>query len=330
MSECSEIATVFCRSCFRGRGLSSAVEESRRTGHPVCRSAVRRSLDVVLLKLKLIEHLGSGWRILFATWRRILQADIELIAGSLSYTTVFSLVPLLAVSLSVFQWLGGLDGLMKQVEPLILKNLADSSGVELSRHLSSAIRRVHSGALGAGGVLGLLIASTKLFTDMERAIHRVWLLKKRRALWKRLAVYWAVMFAAPLVLAATLGVLGSKGFEFLKVIPYQSVTAVFAFFGLFAIFKWVPSRRVEVRPALAAAFFSTVGLALAQEFYAGIMGSIFRFSKVYGSLAGIPLFLMWVFLFWWIILIGATLTALLQERLDRRADSQAGRQKLSS
>lgn len=274
---------------------------------------------------QLLDHFGNGWRILVATWRRIQQADIELIAGSLSYTTVLSLVPLLAVSLSVFQWLGGLDGLMKQVEPFILKNLAESSGVELSRHLSRAIHRVHSGALGVGGVLGVFLASTKLFTDMERAIHRVWLLKKRRALWKRLVVYWSVMFLAPLMLAATLGVLSIRGLDFLKVIPHRSITAIFAFIALYAIFKWVPARRVEVRPALAAALVATAGLALAQEFYAGIMRSLFRFSKVYGSLAGVPLFLMWVFVFWWIILMGATLTALLQERLDRLSESQSER-----
>ncbi len=270
----------------------------------------------------LLSHVGNGWRILLAAFRRIQQADIELVAGSLSYTTVLSMVPLLAVSLSVFQWLGGLDGLLKQVEPFILQNLAESSGVELSRHLSRAIRRVHSGALGVGGVVGVFLASTKLFTDMERAIHRVWLLKKRRALWKRLAVYWTVMFTAPLVLAATLGVLGTKGLGFLKAIPHQSITVVFAFAGLFAIFKWVPARKVEIGPALASALLATGGLALAQEFYAGIMRSLFRFSKVYGSLAGLPLFLMWVFVFWWIILMGATLTALLQERLDRRLENQ--------
>jgi len=67
---------------------------------------------------------------------------------------------------------------------------------------------------------------------------------------------------------------------------------------------------------------ATVGLALAQEFYAGIVRSLFRFSKVYGSLAGVPLFLMWVFVIWWIVLMGATLTALLQERRDRAENSE--------
>ena len=68
--------------------------------------------------------------------------------------------------------------------------------------------------------------------------------------------------------------------------------------------------------AFAAALLATVGLALAQEFYASAMRGLFRFSKVYGSLAGIPLFLLWIFLLWWIILLGATITAILQERLD--------------
>lgn len=263
------------------------------------------------------QNLKSGWRMLVATWHRIRQADVEIIAGSLSYTTMLSLVPLLAVSLSVFQLLGGLEHLLKYVEPFILKNMAQSSGVELSRYLSGAIRRTHSSALGISGVVGVLIASTKLFTDMERAIHRVWLIKKRRSLWKRLAVYWAIMFLGPLVLAATLGVLGSKELSLVKKFTGPGLTSVFAFFALYAIYKWVPSRKVDRMPVLASAMMATAGLALAQEFYAGIVRSLFRFSKVYGSLAGVPLFLMWVFVIWWIVLMGATLTALLQERRDR-------------
>ncbi len=261
--------------------------------------------------------LQSGWRMFLATWRRIRQADVEMIAGSLSYTTMLSLVPLLAVSLSVFQWLGGLEHLLKHLEPFILKNLAQSSGVELSRYLSGAIRRTHSSALGITGVLGVLIASTKLFTDMERAIHRVWLLKRRRSLWKRLFVYWAIMFIGPLVLAAMLGVLGSKELGLVKKFTGPGLTSFIAFIALIAIYKWVPSRKVDRLPVLISAMAATAGLALAHEFYAGIVRSLFRFSKVYGSLAGVPLFLMWVFVVWWIILMGATLTALLQERRDR-------------
>lgn len=272
---------------------------------------------------RLKQHLEISFSTLLAAYRRILRAEIPLIAGSLSFTTVLTLVPLLAVSLSVFHWLGGLEGLLKQIEPFILKNLVESSGVEFSRYLLTAIRRIHSGALGVTGVIGLLLASTRLFVDMEKAIQRVWLVKKKRALWKRLIVYWSVMFVAPLVVAALLGVIGSKDLGLIRIFPSELMAAALALVGLFLIYKWVPARSVEFRPAFASALLATVGLALAQEFYAGAMRGLFRFSKVYGSLAGIPLFLLWIFLLWWIILLGATLTAILQERRDASHASAA-------
>ncbi len=240
-----------------------------------------------------------------------------MIAQSLSFTTVLTLVPLLAVSLSVFHWLGGLEGLLKkQIEPFIFKNLVESSGVEFNKYLLRSITRIHSGAIGITGVIGLFVSSTKLFNDMEKAIQRVWLVTAKRALWKRLVVYWTVMFVGPLVLAGLLGVVGSKDLGLIKLFPSELVAAVFALLSLYAIYRWVPARTVEFRPAFAAALLATVGLALAQEFYASAMRGLFRFSKVYGSLAGIPLFLLWIFLLWWIILLGATITAVLQERLD--------------
>lgn len=240
-----------------------------------------------------------------------------MIAGSLSFTTVLTIVPLLAVSLSVFHWLGGLEGLLKkQVEPFILKNLVESSGVEFSKYLLRSIQRIHSGAIGITGVIGLFFSSTKLFSDMEKAIQRVWMVKTKRALWKRLMVYWIVMFTGPLILAGLLGVVGSKDLGLIRIFPSELVAAAFALASLLIIYRWVPARPVDFRPAFAAALLATVGLALAQEFYAGAMRGLFRFSKVYGGLAGIPLFLLWIFLLWWIVLLGATVTAVLQERID--------------
>ena len=275
---------------------------------------MKRKIGTALKRMK--AQLLLSFRTLRAAYIRIGKSDIPLIAGSLAFTTVLTLVPLLAVSLSVFHWLGGLEGLLKQLEPFIVKNLVESSGAEFSRYLLRSIRRVHSGALGVTGIIGLFLASTKLFSDMETAIQRVWLVKKRRALWKRLMVYWTVMFVGPLVLATLLGVVGSKDLGLIKIFPSELIAAFCALTGLYAIYRWVPARTVEFRPAFASALLATVGLALAQEFYAGAMRGLFRFSKIYGSLAGIPLFLLWIFLLWWIILLGATLTAILQERLD--------------
>ena len=273
---------------------------------------------MMLLKVfrKLKRQLSRGLQPLLAAARRVKEADLPLLVGSLSFSTVLSIVPLLAVSLSVFHFFGGLDFLLKQIEPFIVRNLVESSGAEVSRYLSRAIRRVHSGTIGFGGAIGLLATSTKLFHDMETAIQRVWLVTAKRALWKRLGVYWAVMFVGPLVVAGILGAVGSKGLGTVMELPKDLIAGSFAFCSLFAIYKWVPARRVEFGPAFAASLMAAVGLALAQEFYAGVMRGLFRFSKLYGSLAGLPLFLIWILILWWIILLGATLAAVLQEKRD--------------
>lgn len=266
-------------------------------------------------------NLRQGFQSLSAAARRVREADLPLLVGSLSYSTVLSLVPLLAVSLSVFHFFGGLDFLLKQIEPFLLRNLVESSGAELTKYLARAIRRVHSGAIGLGGVVVLLYASTKLFHDMEAAIQRVWLVTSKRALWKRLVVYWTVMFLGPLIVAGVLGALGSRGLDVLTQIPSGTVAGAIAFIALFAIYKWVPARRVEFGPSFAAALLAAAALALAQEFYAGVMRGLFRFSKLYGSLAGGPLLLIWILIVWWIVLLGATLAAVLQEKRDWKRDS---------
>lgn len=273
---------------------------------------------IVLKRLK--KELVGGVQPLLAAARRVKEADLPLLVGSLSFSTVLSIVPLLAVSLSVFHFSGGLDFLLKQIEPFIVKNLVESSGAEVSRYLSRAIRRVHSGTIGVGGALGLLMTSTKLFHDMETAIQRVWLVTTKRALWKRLGVYWSVMFIGPLVVAGILGAVGSKGLGAFLELPKNLIAGSFTLLSLFAIYKWVPARRVEFGPAFAAALMAAVGLALAQEFYSGVMRGLFRFSKLYGSLAGVPLFLIWILLLWWIVLLGATLAAVLQEKRDEKRD----------
>jgi membrane protein len=213
-------------------------------------------------------------------YERLSQRDLSLIAGSLSFSTVLSLIPLLAVSLSVFHWLGGFEDLLQDIEPFIFKNFVENSGVELSRYLSRSVHRIHSGALGVSGAFFLLLTSTKLFADMEMGIQRVWRLKKQRALWKRLAVYWAVMFIGPLILAVVLGVVGSRNLNLVQLITSEVIAAFFALFGLFAIFKWVPARKVDFQPAFLSALLAVAGLVLAQQFYASVMRGLFRVSNI--------------------------------------------------
>jgi membrane protein len=263
---------------------------------------------------KLSAPFRSFGQIIWQTVVQMRDSDAQILAGSLAFTTVISLVPLLAVSLSVFMAYGGLESLLQKVEPFILQNLVEGSGAQVSKGVRRAIERVHSGALGFWGVFGLLIASTKLFHDMERAVEKVWQNKVRRSLLQRLLIYWLVMFLAPLALAGALGIMGSQDIMIYWHLPKRTVALTFVFIAFTMIYKFVPSRVVHFRSAFLAAIVATASVAIVQEFYARSMKNLILFSKVYGSLASVPLFLLWLLILWWICLAGVALSAVLEGR----------------
>lgn len=253
---------------------------------------------------------------------RVRQSEMQLLASSLAFATVVSIVPLLAVSLSVFKAYGGFDKMLGEIERLVIQNLAGAAGVEVRRALRAAIERVHSGALGLGGMAGLVITSTKLFHDMDAAIHRVWGLRKGRPLLRRLLVYWAIMFAGPVGLAATLGLVGSIDIELVSAFPKRSLGLGLGWFALFAVCKWVPARVVDTRPALWSSIGGAVAFMAAQEVYSTLTKQILSYNKVYGSLASIPIFLLWILILWQICLGTVAFCAAWQMRRD--AERQAG------
>lgn len=269
------------------------------------------------MKTAFIRYLLWLTTLISGTWRQMKESDVRILAGSLAFATVISLVPLLAVSLSVFHAYGGFESLLRKIEPFIMQNFVEASGAEISRYIRKAIERVHSGTLGLISVVGLFIASTKVFHDMETAVQKVWQIKQKRSLLKRLAVYWSIMFLGPLILAVALGVIGSRDLGLIDVIPKGVISLGFSFFAFLIIYKIVPACPVRWRSALASAILATIGVGLAQAFYSGLTKDILRYNKIYGSLASVPIFLLWILLLWWIFLAGAAFCATLERYRDR-------------
>ena len=273
-------------------------------------------MKIITLRTRAFFRLAG--RSLRHTSQDMLSSDIQILASSLAFATVISIVPLLAVSLSVFQFYGGFESLIKRIEPLLLQHLVTGSGGDVSRAIQLAITRVHSGTLGFGGAVGLLFASTKLFHDMETAVHRIWKSKPQRSIFIRVLVYWGIMFIGPLALAAAVGLWSSKDLGLTNVFPRSTFGFGLSFVALFCIYKFVPSRKVDFRWAFWSSLFAGVCMLAAQETYASITRHILRYNKVYGSLASIPIFLLWILVLWWICLIGVALCASLQKHADER------------
>lgn len=249
-------------------------------------------------------------------WHRLVESDARILAGSLAFATTISIVPLLAVSLSVFHWYGGFEPLLQRVEPFLLNKLVAGAGNELASAIRGVIHRVHSTALGVGGVIGLLFASMNLFWNVEEGVVRIWGSRSKRPLWLRFVVYWAIMFVGPLLFAAGLGVIGSSDITSLRYVPKGTIGFAFTFFGLIGIYKFVPARNVRLRAAFWSALIAAAGITLAQEFYFEITKTLLSYNKVYGSLASVPIFLLWILVLWWIVLFGVALCKALHSRVE--------------
>jgi membrane protein len=244
------------------------------------------------------------------------EADLNLLATSMAFTTVFSIVPLLAVSLSVFRFLGGFEKFMGKFEPWILEYLTPGTGKQLVLGIEKAIDRIHTGTLGTMGMVVLLLATTKLFWDMEKAIQRIWAIKKPRALYKRIFIYWTTLAVAPIAAAVFLGVMTSRQSALKVYIPAKGISFSLIFIALFLLYKLVPFCKVSWRPALICAFVSASLITVAQAIYSVITKNFFYYNKIYGSIASIPIFLLWIHIIWIIVLFGATLNAAVQKKDD--------------
>ncbi len=246
--------------------------------------------------------------------KQITNGEVRLLANSLSYSTVLSLIPFFAVSLSVFHAFGGLDKLYAEIEPLIMQNLASAAGKTALSGIQSMIFKFKPQTLGLLGFLGLLITSTTLLIDMEAAIEKVWQIKEKRSFTLRIFFSWLIIFLGPLALAGLMGAMYSNktGFFYLHKIYFN---ASLLWMIVLFIYKYVPSEQVDMKAAILSAIVATSFLAGGQKIFTLLTKTIFSYSKLYGSLATIPIFFLWISILWWIFLIGVALCAVLNKKI---------------
>ena len=251
------------------------------------------------------------------TFRYIKEAQIPLIASSLAYTTILSIVPLLAVSFAIFQAFGGLEKIYAMLEPIIIENLAQGQGEQTAKTIKEFITKIHAGAMGVGGLVGLIVTSMSMLSSAEKAINKIWNTEIRRNFFQRISAYWLFITLGPLTLAVVMGLINSSPkIETFKFFP--GGTAFFISSALFfsAVYKWVPNRHVQWKPAIIAAIMTAGLWSLARFGYSIYTKSFVSYQKIYGSLAAIPIFILWIYILWMIILSGAAISAALQKRFE--------------
>lgn len=243
------------------------------------------------------------------------DGELQLVAASLSFSTALAIIPFFAVVLAALQYFGALDSLYPKVEALLFTNFKGSLGTEGVNVFKKIIQRIHEGRTGTVGALVLILTSTRLIYDMEHGIHRVWHIKTKRSLFQRLFAYWLLLLIFPFLLAIYVAFINFKTVEpIILLFPSEFRVVSILFLFLFLTYKFVPNTKVKWVPALISAAVATGLLSILQMFFKTLSREIFNYSKVYGSIAAIPAFLIWILFVWQIILFGVALNASLQNK----------------
>lgn len=275
---------------------------------------------------------------LSAALRMLEGESVRLRAMALTYTTLFALVPALVVVFSVVQAFAGQGGgISGRMHDLLLENLAVGAQETLAPYLDRFVKNAHLASAGAVGSALLLWSGISLMSDVERAVNDIWSIRRRRPIRQQVTIYWLGLTLGPLLLAASAmaghaartWAMGS-GLRFLGVVAGVLLTC--AFFT--AIYYIVPATRVELGAAAIGGAVAGVAWEVAKWGYAIFVGRSVRYNAIYGSVAAIPIFILWLYVSWTLMLFGAKVAFIVQHAstlLRKRplASTQAGREILA-
>lgn len=248
---------------------------------------------------------------------RFVQDRCAQIAASLTFTTLLSLVPLITIALTLFSAFPVFDDFSTQIKAYLLDNLMPDKAGKIIAHYMQQFTESAT-RLTAFGILFLAVTAMLMMVTIDQAFNIIWRVSRPRPLLKRLVIYWAVLTLAPLLLGASLSLTSwlvglSMGYAkhipifgvgTLKVLPIIFTTLAFAM-----LFRLVPNRYVPRAHALIGAIVAGVVFETMNRVFGYYISHFPTYKLVYGAFASVPIFLMWIYLSWLTILLGAVIAA---------------------
>lgn len=230
-------------------------------------------------------------------------------ASELTLNNMLALVPLMTVAVSLMAVFPAFENLNSQVQELIFKNFLPEKGLAVQNYLNEYVNK--SKNLSAIGFIFLIITSLLLMRSVDRSINTIWETpSKRKGISKWLA-YWAMLTMAPILIAASL--VASSSFAALPVfktigstlsIGLPFMLTILAFTVLYVI---TPYSRIAFSKALIAAFITAIFFEIAKYAFAIFVTKFSTYEVIYGAITAIPLFFLWVYLSWMIVLLGVAI-----------------------
>lgn len=249
-----------------------------------------------------------------------LRDRITISAGHLAYVTLLSLVPFIMVILTILQAFPAFADARDGLQQMIFSNFLPHTGNVVEKYISQFV--ANASKMGAVGILSLLVVALMLISNVDKTLNHIWRTPSERQPIFTFAIYWMVLTLGPLLIGTGLAISSyltglaslvdgyTPGFSdvLLKAVPL--LTSLGAFFLLYMV---VPNKRVKARHALGGAFLSALLFELSKKGFALYITNFQSYQVIYGALASVPILLLWIYLSWIVVLLGAEFTVQLEK-----------------
>jgi membrane protein len=251
--------------------------------------------------------------------RRLNEERLPQVAGSLTFTTVLALVPVLTIALAVFTSFPIFNTFRASLEAYFIqsvmpKGIADTILGNLNQFASKATR------LSALGAVALILTTIAMMLTIDRAFNHIWRVKEARPFMQRMVMYWAIMTLGPLLIGVSITVtsylLTATGGMFANAsvageIVYSLISVLLTMGAFTMLYIVVPNRVVDWRDAACGGLLAAAAFEIAKRLFVVFVTKFPTYTIIYGALAALPLFLLWLYVSWLITLMGAVFAAAL-------------------
>lgn len=251
--------------------------------------------------------------------RRCGNDQVSMTAGHLAYVTLLSLVPMIAVSFAMFSAFPVFEELRGDIEAFVYNNFVPTASEVVSQYMNDFV--ANASKTTSIGILALVFVAFMLMSAIDKALNRIWRVKKKRRLILSLSIYWMVLTMGPILVSASLAatsylvsldVMGDVSWlktQMLKFLPFLLSTLVFML-----LYLLVPNKDVNWKHGLYGALLTAFLFEVGKRAFAIYIAQFAAYQAIYGALAAVPVIFVWVYVSWFIVLLGAEFTATLGER----------------
>jgi membrane protein len=274
------------------------------------------SLDLIILFIKRV-------------YQKAKENDIFIHSMGMVYITTLSIVPFLIFSfyiMTLFNFFGKIDTIVEEIKALILNNLAAGTGENLIEYLEIYILNVDIEQLGIISFISLIFIIVFMLARVEMTFNNIWNVKEHRDLFKRFVSFWTFITLGTfsITLLLTLSLLFAErylglwlsGDQISQSSIFSYILFSFNFLFFIIVYYFVPNTEIKPAAALFAGVFSGSLFILSKNLYGVYTANIITYNQLYGPLSIIPIFLLWLYLIWIIVLLGAVVSYVFQHRSD--------------